>query len=110
MQESTRYHILKYIQDNPAITQRELARKTGFSLGKVNYCLRALISKGLVKADNFSKSRNKPAYLYSLTPRGLEEKLRVTKRFFQAKLKEYDLIRHEIEVLKEELGLLESSR
>ncbi|MCF8039600.1 MAG: MarR family EPS-associated transcriptional regulator [Desulfohalobiaceae bacterium] len=103
MNDRIRYHILKKVQDNPKITQRELAQSLGISLGKINYCLHALISEGLVKADNYSKSQNKPAYLYSLTHRGLEEKLRVSKRFLQVKLKEYDLIRQEIEELRKEI-------
>ena len=103
MDESTHYRILKNIQDNPRITQRELARKTGFSLGKVNYCLRALMDKGLVKAGNFKNTRNRAAYVYKLTPRGIEEKLRVTSRFLKLKLKEYDDLKAEIEALRKEV-------
>jgi len=103
MHESLRYQILKRIQDNPEITQRELARKTGFSLGKINYCLRALIDKGLVKARNFKNSRNKSAYAYKLTPQGLDEKVRVTSRFLKAKLEEYEELKTEIEALRREV-------
>lgn len=103
MQESTRYHILKYIQDNPAITQRELARKTGFSLGKVNYCLRALIDKGFIKAENFRQSSSKTKYLYNLTPGGMEEKARVTSRFLKKKLREYEKLEKEIKELRAEV-------
>lgn len=103
MDESTHYRILKNIQDNPRITQRELARKTGFSLGKVNYCLRALMDKGLVKAGNFKNARNRAAYVYKLTPRGIEEKLRVASRFLKLKLKEYDDLKKEIEGLRKEV-------
>ena len=104
MDESTHYRILKNIQDNPRITQRELARKTGFSLGKVNYCLRALMDKGLVKAGNFKNTRNRAAYVYKLTPRGIEEKLRVTSQFLKLKLKEYDALKAEIEQLRADIG------
>ncbi|MCF8112200.1 MAG: MarR family EPS-associated transcriptional regulator [Desulfobacteraceae bacterium] len=102
MHESVKYHILKHIQDNPEITQRELARKTGFSLGKINYCLRALIDKGLIKAENFRLSSRKTRYLYILTPRGLEEKARVTSRFLKKKLQEYEKLKAEIEELRAE--------
>jgi len=103
MQESTRYHILKQIQDNPSITQRELSQKTGLSLGKTNYCLRALIDKGLVKSKNFKNSKNKTAYSYMLTPKGIEEKAKVTYRFLKQKLVEYDELQKEIEELRQEV-------
>ena len=75
MNEDVRYYLLKKIQDDPNVTQRELAGVAGISLGKVNYCLKTLIDKGLVRADNFRASPNKLRYLYKLTPQGLEEKL-----------------------------------
>ena len=102
MNESIHYHILKQIQDNPEITQRELAGKTGMSLGKVNYCLRALVDKGCVKAINFKNSRKKSAYLYKLTPQGLEEKARVTVRFLRRKQREYEELKAELEELRTE--------
>ncbi|MFO8175501.1 MAG: MarR family EPS-associated transcriptional regulator [Longimicrobiales bacterium] len=102
MDESTHYRILKHIQDNPRITQRELARKTGFSLGKVNYCLHALMDKGLVKASNFRNAKNRMAYAYKLTPRGIEEKIRVTGRFLKIKIKEYEELKAEIEALQKD--------
>lgn len=102
MQESIRYQILKHLQDNPEITQRELASQTGFSLGKINYCLRALIDRGLVKAENFKNSRNRPACIYKLTPRGLEEKAIVASRFLKLKLREYEELKKEIENLRTE--------
>ncbi|HKL81470.1 MAG TPA: MarR family EPS-associated transcriptional regulator [Desulfobacter sp.] len=104
MQESIRYHILKQIQDNPEITQRELARVAGVSLGKINYCLRALADKGLIKAERFRQNPHKGRYLYALTPKGLEEKTRVTSRFLRKKLQEYDALKEEIERLREETG------
>jgi EPS-associated MarR family transcriptional regulator len=106
MNESIRYHVLKQIQDNPEITQRELAGITGVSLGKLNYCLKALVDKGYIKAVNFKNSRQKSAYLYMLTPRGIEEKALVTGRFLKRKMAEYDRIKAEIEELRQEAGKL----
>jgi EPS-associated MarR family transcriptional regulator len=106
MNESIRYHVLKQIQDNPEITQRELARITGVSLGKLNYCLKALMDKGYIKAINFKNSRQKSAYLYMLTPRGIEEKALVTGRFLKRKMAEYDRIKAEIEELRVECDQL----
>ena len=102
MKEAIQYHIFKQIQDNPEITQRELAVKAGTSLGKVNYCLKALMDKGLIKAINFKNSRRKSAYLYKLTPSGLEEKAKITVRFLKYKMAEYDRIKAEIEELRTE--------
>src|SRR6056297_3145966 len=96
MQDDIRYHLLKQIQQNPQITQRELAQEAGISLGKVNYCLKALMDKGLVKAENFRSSQNKLRYLYKLTPRGIEEKARVTYSFLKRKQKEYEELKEEI--------------
>ena len=87
-----------------AASQRGLAERFGVSLGKVNYCLRALVDKGLVKANNFRRSDNKLAYSYVLTPAGLEEKGRLTKAFLRRKLTEYELLQQEIEVLRREAG------
>lgn len=102
MQESTLYQILKYIQDKPEITQRELAQKTGFSLGKINYCLHALIEEGLIKAGNFKNYRSRSAY--NLTPKGIEEKIRVSSIFFKEKFEEYEALKAEIEKLRSEAG------
>ncbi len=108
MNEAIHYHILKNIYDNPEVTQRELARKAGISLGKVNYCLKALVDKGCIKVMNFKNARNKVNYLYKLTPHGLEEKARVTVQFLRRKVKEYDRLPREIEELRadvREMGL-----
>ena len=101
--EDARYHILKKLESNPDISQRELARQMGVSLGKVNYCLQALIEKGLVKAGNFSKSDHKSRYLYVLTPEGIESKARMTKRFLKRKIAEYETLKAEIEEIQKEL-------
>ncbi|MDY0049578.1 MAG: MarR family EPS-associated transcriptional regulator [Halothiobacillaceae bacterium] len=97
--------ILRTLERQPDISQRELATQMGVSLGKANYCLRALIEKGCVKLENFRRSNNKLAYAYILTPRGIEEKARVTRAFLRRKEAEYELIRQEIEVLRREVGL-----
>ena len=100
-----RYKILKHLQDDPKISQRELARALGISLGRANYCLQALIEKGLIKADNFKSSKNKKAYAYLLTRRGIAEKARAMMRFLQAKMVEYEALQREIEVLRNEANL-----
>ncbi|MBJ7537815.1 MarR family EPS-associated transcriptional regulator [Marinomonas transparens] len=98
-----RYKILKELQQDPDISQRELAKRLNISLGKTNFCLKALIEKGLVKAENFKNSTNKTGYLYLLTPTGIEEKIVLTQSFLQRKLKEYELLEKEIEQLREEV-------
>ena len=90
------FNILRKIQNKPKSTQRELAKELGFSLGKLNYCLQALKSKGLVKIDNFRKSDNKINYIYILTPKGLSEKTKLTINFMKVKMKEYDELRKEV--------------
>ena len=104
MDDSNRYRILKLIHDHPELSQRDLAKRLGISLGKTNYCLKALIKVGVVKVKNFRNSKNKSAYLYILTPQGLEEKARVAKRFLAYKLAEFEAIQDEIEELQKEVG------
>jgi EPS-associated MarR family transcriptional regulator len=96
------YKLLKLIEANPAIQQREMAKAMGVSLGKINYCLKALMQKGLVKMDNFRRADNKLAYSYLLTPSGIEEKTRLTVSFLKYKVAEYEAIRNEIEQLRQE--------
>jgi MarR family transcriptional regulator, temperature-dependent positive regulator of motility len=98
--DEVRYRILKLLETNPALSQREVARELGMSLGRANYCLRALIDKGWVKVANFKNSRNKSAYMYLLTPRGMERKAEVTVRFLQRKTHEYRELRAEIERIR----------
>ena len=95
--------MLREINDSPSTTQRELSARWGISLGKVNFLLRALIEKGLVKVGNFKKSKNKPAYLYQLTPHGIEEKTRITYHFLKRKMKEYEELEEEIKRLTQEV-------
>ena len=102
LSEEVRYKLLRLLEPNPSLSQREVARELGISLGKVNYCLKALMNKGLIKASNFKNSKNKTAYMYLLTPRGLEEKARVTRRFLQIKIQEYAALRLEIEQIRHE--------
>ena len=90
------FEILRKIQKKPNSSQRELADELGFSLGKLNYCLKALQTKGFVKIKNFSKNPNKLNYFYILTPKGLTEKTKLTLDFMQRKMKEYDELKKEI--------------
>jgi EPS-associated MarR family transcriptional regulator len=101
LSDESRYRILRLIEQNPAISQREIARELGISLGKANFCLRALIEKGVLKANSFLNSRNKRAYIYVFTPSGIEEKAKVTLRFLKKKVEEYELLQREIAELKE---------
>ena len=104
MQDEVRYKLLKILDYNPEATQRELAQELGVSVGKINYCMTALIEKGLIKANNFKNNKNKRAYAYLLTPRGIEEKARITVRFLKRKMDEYEELKQEIEQLKSEVG------
>lgn len=97
------YYLLCQLTQEPAASQRGLAERFGVSLGKVNYCLRAMVDKGLVKANNFRRSDNKMAYSYVLTPSGIEEKSALTKAFLQRKLAEFELLQQEIEALRREV-------
>jgi EPS-associated MarR family transcriptional regulator len=107
--QEIRYRLLKYLTEHPEATQRQLAGELGISLGKVNYCLRALIQKGLVKAGNFRRSKDKSKYLYVLTPKGIEEKMDVTSSFLRRKMAEYDLLAREIENLTKEVRELSAN-
>jgi EPS-associated MarR family transcriptional regulator len=101
--ESQRYRLLKLLENNPNMNQRELAQAMGVSLGKINYCLKALMEKGHVKFKNFHRNEDKRAYAYLLTPKGIQEKARVTVAFLQRKLVEYETIQVEIEELRREV-------
>lgn len=101
------YKLMRALEANPGMSQRELARELGVSLGKVNYCLRALVEKGWIKASNFTNSQNKAAYMYLLTPHGIEEKASLTLRFLQAKTREYEALRKEIQQIRREVRATE---
>lgn len=89
--------VLRKIQKKPNSTQRELAKELGFSLGKLNYCLKSLQNKGLVKLDNFKKNPKKISYLYILTPKGMVQKTKMTISFMKKKMKEYDELKKELD-------------
>lgn len=99
----THFKVLRQLEDNPEITQRELAKELGVSLGKANYCVRALIEKGWIKANNFKNSNNKSAYAYLLTPKGIEHKAQITVQYLRRKIAEYESLKSEIEQLQSEL-------
>lgn len=98
--EEAQFQILRLIDSTPEVTQRELADKTGVSLGKVNYLLKALVEKGFIKARNFRNSNNKWSYLYVLTPSGIEHRTRLTYEFLKRKNREFNLLRAEIAELE----------
>ncbi len=100
--EESHLKVLRLLESNPDLTQRELAHVLGISLGKTNYCVRALLDKGLLKMKNFRNSQNKLAYTYLLTPAGLTAKADLTKRFLQQKQFEYEVLKKEIEQLQRE--------
>lgn len=109
LDEAIHYRLLKLLQANPELTQRELAKAMGVSLGKINYCLKALVEKGLVKAANFRNHPNKKCYAYLLTPKGIEEKARITLRFLKRKQQEYEALKAEIERLRNEVSQMETT-
>ncbi len=105
MQEDVRFRVLRYLRENPEMSQRELADALGVSLGATNYCLSALIEKGFVKLGNFSASEDKRRYAYILTPKGLREKAALTGRFLKRKRAEYEALRAEIDALQREVDV-----
>jgi EPS-associated MarR family transcriptional regulator len=98
--DDTQFWVLKLMQNNPGMTQRALAKELGMSLGGANYCLQALVEKGWLKMQNFSKSTNKLGYAYILTPIGIAEKAALTGRFLKRKMQEYEDLKAEIEALQ----------
>jgi EPS-associated MarR family transcriptional regulator len=104
LSDDIHYRLLKILQERPDASQRQLAEALGFSLGKINYCVKALLDKGWVKAKNFRNSKNKLAYAYVLTPSGIDAKARITARFLKRKMVEYEALKAEIAQLKAEVG------
>jgi EPS-associated MarR family transcriptional regulator len=98
------FRLMRLLEANPEMSQRCVARELGVSLGKVNYCVKALVQKGWVKAANFKNNQRKAAYIYLLTPRGLREKGRLTMQFLAIKTLEYETLREEIRQMRRELG------
>jgi EPS-associated MarR family transcriptional regulator len=106
MSEDFQYKVIKQIEQDAEISQRQLSKELGVSLGKVNYCLHALIDKGWVKAKNFKNKQNKLAYRYLLTPTGVQQKAFLTKNFLKMKIGEYENLQLEIEGLRKEVTRL----
>jgi EPS-associated MarR family transcriptional regulator len=104
LQEDTTFRVLRMLQSNPDMTQREIAEQLGISASGLNYCLKALIDKGWVKVQNFGQSKNKFGYIYVLTPQGIAEKTLLTGRFLRRKMAEYEQLRAEIDSLTAEAG------
>ena len=100
LQEDTNFRLMQLLHDNPHLSQREMAKVLGISFGGINYCLNALIEKGLVKIHNFSQNQNKFGYAYLLTPSGISEKALLAGGFLKRKLQEYEELKAEIKTLK----------
>lgn len=104
MQEDVRFRVLRLLEENPELSQRELAARVGISVGGIHYVLSALVARGLVKLGNFSASKDKRRYAYILTPKGVGEKAAITQKFLGRKIAEYEALQLEIAALKSELG------
>lgn len=104
VQEETHLKVLRLLESNPNMNQRDLAESLGVSLGKTNYCVKALLDKGLIKIHNFRNSNNKLAYAYLLTPSGIVAKAELAGRFLKRKVAEYENLKQEIEMLTDEVG------
>jgi len=104
LQEDVRFRVLRLLQENPEMSQRDLAATVGISVGSTHYLLSALVEKGLVKLGNFSAADDKRRYAYILTPKGVSEKAALTGRFLRRKLEEFEALQAEIETLQDELG------
>lgn len=103
LQSENHLKVMRFLVENPRLSQRELAEALGVSIGKTNYCLKALMVKGLVKVQNFRNNQNKLSYAYLLTPLGIAEKAALTKQFLRRKVAEYEGLNREIELLKREI-------
>ena len=104
IQEDTYFRVMRILQDNPDLTQRELAEKLGLSVGGLNYCLNALMDKGWVKMQNFQNSKNKFKYVYLLTPQGIAKKVALTSHFLERKMQESENLKAEIESLHQDVN------
>jgi len=107
--DELKYHLLKLLEKDPNLSQRAISQEMNISLGKANYCLHALIDVGIIKAKNFYRNKNKSAYTYFLTPKGIEEKAKITFRFLQTKLSDYEKLKTEIEEIRKEAADLNNS-
>ena len=106
LSDEIHYKILQLLESQPEISQRQLSKELGFSLGKANYCIRAMLDRGWIKAKNFKNSRNKIAYVYLLTPAGVEKRAKMAARFLRRKVREYEQLKREIEQLQKEVAVL----
>jgi EPS-associated MarR family transcriptional regulator len=104
LQEDTRFRVLRLLHQQPHLSQRQLAERLGISLGAAHYCLNALIVKGQIKAQSFAGSQHKLHYVYLLTPAGIRQKAELTGRFLKRKLHEYEALKLEIKLLRQEAG------
>jgi EPS-associated MarR family transcriptional regulator len=109
MSSELQFKVLRLLESNPHLSQRELSKSLGVSLGGINYCLNALVSKGAVKVENFKNHKNKWAYVYLLTPHGISQKSALTRAFLKLKLREYQELKAEIEALSQEVKAEEIS-
>lgn len=109
MTDELQHRLFKAIAETPQMNQRELSQNLGISLGKANYCVKALVEKGWVKAQNFKNNKNKLSYIYILTPSGIDEKASVTIRYLKRKMQEYDELKAAVEELKKEAEMQQSA-
>jgi len=105
--KETHLKLLKLLQEEPELTQREMNQKMGVSLGKINFCISALSQKGMIKVERFKKAKNKSVYIYRLTPKGFDELARLTLSFLKLKIQEYDKIKQEIKALSEQINKID---
>ena len=108
--EDIHLDLLRKLESNPEYTQRELSQEMGVSLGKINYCMKKLIEKGWIKLMSFSRNPNKVGYVYLLTPKGIEQKARLTFEFLASKMEEYKMLKEEISILKQDTEKLKSEK
>jgi EPS-associated MarR family transcriptional regulator len=109
LQQETYFRVLRMLQDNPDLTQRDIAERLGVSTSGMNYCINALIDKGWVKVQNFTQSKNKFGYIYVVTPRGIAEKALLAGRFLMRKMSEFEQLEAEIKALKVEMSCLNTT-
>lgn len=104
--QQSKFQLLRFLDQNSYLTQRQLSKELGISLGKVNYCLKSLIDKGFIKINNYKNSKHKIQYIYLLTPKGIEEKSRLTIEFLKVKTKEYELLKKDVEILEKKFRIM----
>ncbi len=109
LNDDAHYRLLKVLEERPDASQRELAQTLGISLGRINYCVKALLDQGWIKVTNFKNSKNKLAYAYLLTPSGIDAKTRITARFLKRKIAEYEALKQEIDRLQAEVAPAEDA-